>query len=171
VRSFRGTGAGCSAARNTALQHACGELVAYLDDDNLMHPLWLKSIVWAFDQRPEINVLYGAIVVDDTARINRLGRGDLPHLHFDSYDHHAAAIDNIVDMGCIAHRAKLPEAHFDESLTEMGDWDLFLRLTRDEPPLALPVIACFYTTDAPNRLSNGPTKAADLEAVRSKNKR
>jgi hypothetical protein len=74
-------------------------------------------------------------------------------------------------MGCIAHRAGLPEARFDESLREMGDWDLFLRLTRRAPPLALPAIACFYTTDAPNRLSHGPTFAADVAAVRAKNRR
>jgi len=80
-------------------------------------------------------------------------------------------VNNIADIGCIAHRAGLPEARFDESLREMGDWDLFLRLTRDAPPLALPAIACYYTTDAPNRLSSGPTFQADLAAVRSKNKR
>jgi hypothetical protein len=39
------------------------------------------------------------------------------------------------------------------------------------PPLALPAIACFYTTDAPNRLSNGPTFEADRAAVRIKNRR
>jgi hypothetical protein len=65
----------------------------------------------------------------------------------------------------------LSEARFDESLREMGDWDLFLRLTREAPPLALPAVACFYTTDAPNRLSNGPTFEADQATVRSKNKR
>jgi hypothetical protein len=53
----------------------------------------------------------------------------------------------------------------------MGDWDLFLRLTRETPPLALPAIACLYTTDALNRLSYGPTFQADLEAVRKKNRR
>jgi hypothetical protein len=74
-------------------------------------------------------------------------------------------------MGCIAHRAKLAEARFDETLREMGDWDLFLRLTRDAPPMALPAIACFYTTDAPNRLSHGPTYESDRATVRRKNKR
>jgi hypothetical protein len=32
----------------------------------------------------------------------------------------------------------------------------------------LPAIACFYTTDAPNRLSHGPTHKADLAYVRAK---
>jgi len=171
LRTFRAEGAGVCAARNVALAHARGELIAYLDDDNIMHPAWLKAVVWAFEQRPEVEVLYGAFVVDDTARIDQRGHGDLPRLYFPPYDHHAVADANIADIGCIAHRAGLPEASFDESLREMGDWDLLLRLTREVPPLALPAIACFYTTDAPNRLSNGPTFEADLAAVRAKNRR
>jgi glycosyltransferase involved in cell wall biosynthesis len=171
VRSFRAGGRGVCAARNVALVQARGELIAYLDDDNMMHPAWLKSVAWGFEQRPDIGVLYGAFVVDDTARINQKGRGDLPHLYFWRYDHHAVAVNNIADMGCIAHRAGLAAAHFDETLREMGDWDLFLRLTRDRPPLALPAIACYYTTDAPNRLTNGSTFEADLAAVRAKNRR
>ena len=87
------------------------------------------------------------------------------------YDYHAVAEANIADIGCIAHRADLAEARFDESLREFGDWDLFLRLTREMQPLSLPAIACYYTTDAPNRLSHGPTYEADLMAVRLKNRR
>jgi hypothetical protein len=171
LRTFRAEGAGVCAARNIALAHARGELIAYLDDDNIMHPAWLKAVVWAFGQRPEAEVLYGAFVVDDTARIDQRGHGDLPRLYFYPYDHHAVAEANVADIGCIAHRAGLAEARFDESLREMGDWDLFLRLTRGMQPLALPAIACFYTTDAPNRLSNGPTFEADMAAVRIKNRR
>jgi glycosyltransferase involved in cell wall biosynthesis len=171
IRRLRTAGAGVCAARNEALSKACGGLIAYLDDDNLMHPEWLSSIVWAFEQRPETNVLYGAFVVDDTARIDGKGRGDLPKLYYWPYDHQAVTKSNIADIGCIAHRAGLGEAHFDVSLREMGDWDLFLRLTRDAPPLGLPVIACFYTTDAPHRLSHGPTYEADFDYVREKNKR
>ncbi len=171
LRCFRHHGAGACAARNVALAQARGDLIAYLDDDNMMHPAWLKAVVWGFEQRPEASVLYGAYVVDDAGRIFRKKSGDLPRLFFLPYDHYEVARRSIADIGCIAHRAGLPEARFDESLREMGDWDLFLRLTRTAPPLALPAIACFYTTDAPNRLSHGPTFAADVAAVRAKNRR
>jgi len=171
LRRFRHHGAGVCAARNVALAQTRGDLIAYLDDDNMMHPGWLKAVVWGFEQRPEANVLYGAYVVDDAGRIFRKKSGDLPRLYFWPYDHQAVARRSIADIGCIAHRAGLPEARFDESLREMGDWDLFLRLTRTAPPLALPAIGCFYTTDAPNRLSHGPTFDADVAAVRAKNRR
>jgi glycosyltransferase involved in cell wall biosynthesis len=171
VRVFHGAGSGPCAARNLALAGARGALVVYLDDDNIMHPAWLKAVVWAFEQYPATDVLYGAIVVDDGARLAGWGHGLMPQLSFHDYDHRAVARNNIADIGCIAHRAGLPEARFDESLREMGDWDLFLRLTRHSRPLALPAIACFYTTDAPNRLSRGPTYYADAAVVRAKNRR
>jgi glycosyltransferase involved in cell wall biosynthesis len=171
VRVLHGIGGGACTARNLALAKARGALVAYLDDDNIMHPAWLKAVVWAFEQHPATEVLYGAIVVDDMDRLVGWGQGHLPELSFHDYDHRAVTKDNIADIGCIAHRAGLAEARFDESLREMGDWDLFLRLTRHNKPLALPAIACFYTTDAPNRLSRGPTFYADAAAVRAKNRR
>lgn len=171
MRCFPGAGRGVCAARNIGLGKADGSLIVYLDDDNVMHPGWLKSVAWAFEQHPDKSTLYGGFVVDDSARILQSNGGDLPRLYFFPYDHKAVAVNNIADMGCIAHRAGLGEARFDETLREMGDWDLFLRLTRDQEPLALPAVACYYTTDAPNRLSGGPTHDRDLATVRSKNAR
>lgn len=171
-RPFRAAGAGASAARNIALAKACGELIAYLDDDNIMHPEWLKSVVWAFEQRPESNVLYGAFVVQDSARIKPSGAGgEFPKLSFEPYDRETLLQRNIADMGCIAHRAHLAEGYFDEALSVVNDWDLFLRLTRDETPIALPAIALYYTVDAPNRLSGGPNTKADVARILEKARR
>jgi hypothetical protein len=50
----------------------------------------------------------------------------------------------------------------------MGDWDLLVRLTREKVPLVLPVVACLYSTAAPDRLSGGPTFEADTARVRAK---
>jgi hypothetical protein len=159
---------GVCAARNVALDAARGQVIAYLDDDNTFHPSWLKSVVWALDQRPELDVLYGAFVIDDVERVNRLGAGALPRLFFRKYSREILVQENLADMSAVAHRAGLPGARFDESLVQMGDWDLLCGLTADKDPLALPAIACFYTTDAPNRLSGGSTSNADADTVRRK---
>jgi glycosyltransferase involved in cell wall biosynthesis len=86
VRWMRIERAGVCAARNTGLAHARGELIAYLDDDNLMDPDWLYTVVWAFEQRPEADVLYGAIVIDDVRRIDGKSVGDLPRAFFRPWD-------------------------------------------------------------------------------------
>lgn len=168
LRSIRSLPGGVCAARNHALASARGSLIAYLDDDNTMHPLWLKAVAWAFVQRPDVDVLYGGIVVDDLLRVNRRDSGRLPSYHLFQFDRGHLASNNLADMGAIAHRHGLAEARFDETLREMGDWDLLIRLTREKAPLVLPAIACFYHTDSPNRLSGGPTAKADALRVRAK---
>ncbi|MGH7421349.1 MAG: glycosyltransferase family 2 protein [Candidatus Rokuibacteriota bacterium] len=168
LRSIRVPPAGVCAARNHALASAKGSLIAYLDDDNTMHPLWLKVVAWGFAQRPDVDVVYGGVVVDDLLRVNRRDAGALPSYHVNEFDRGRLASMNLADMGAIAHRRGLAEARFDETLREMGDWDLLVRLTRDKAPLVLPAIACFYHTDSPNRLSGGPTFKADGRRVRTR---
>jgi glycosyltransferase involved in cell wall biosynthesis len=159
---------GVCAARNAALAAAGGQIIAYLDDDNVMDPDWLYAVVWAFEQYPETDVLYGAFVVEDLLKVNRQSSGYLPHTAFHPWNRENLRRENLADIGAIAHRSGLPEARFDESLREMGDWDLLIRLTAEREPLALPAIACYYTTTAPDRLSGGPTHGADREKVRGR---
>jgi glycosyltransferase involved in cell wall biosynthesis len=161
VRWIRIDKRGVCGARNVALAAAEGSLVAYLDDDNLMDPDWLYSLVWAFEQRPDTDVLYGAIVIDDTLRVDGISSGELPLAMLSPWSRQELLTRNLADIGAVAHRSGLTEARFDERLREMGDWDLLLRLTAARDPLVLPAMACYYTTDAPNRLTNGPTQAGD----------
>jgi hypothetical protein len=159
---------GVCGARNHALTQSSGELIAYLDDDNLMDPRWLYAVAWAFEQRPEVDVLYGAFVVDDPLRVSGEGSGELPRTFLHPWSRETLREHNVADMSAIAHRGGLRGAWFDEELKQMGDWDLLLRLTADRDPLMLPVVACYYTTDAPDRLTNGPTREADDAKVRER---
>ena len=170
LRFLSGPGKGVCAARNVALSSARGDLIAYLDDDNIMHQHWLKSVAWGFEQWPQFDVLYGAFVLDNSERVRRVG-DELPALIFHSYDHHSLPLGNIADMSAIAHRTGLPEGRFDETLIGLGDWDLLLRLTRSKPPLTLPAIACFYTSDAADRLSVGPSFNIETPIIQEKNRR
>jgi Glycosyl transferase family 2 len=156
------------AARNRALDAARGELIAYLDDDNFMDSDWLYAVAWAFEQRPDVDVLYGAFVIDDMLRVNKESAGALPWTFLNRWDRGALQEGNLADMGAIAHRAGLPEARFNESVRELGDWDLLVRLTAEKDPLVLPAVACYYTTDAPDRVSMGPTYDRDMTAVRAR---
>jgi hypothetical protein len=113
-------------------------------------------------------VLYGAFVIDDLLRVGGQSSGQLPRTFLHPWSREALRHDNLADIGAIAHRSGLPEARFDESLQQMGDWDLLIRLTADADPLVLPAIACYYMTDAPNRLTLGPTTASDGAAVRAR---
>jgi hypothetical protein len=160
IRSIRVAHGGVCAARNAGLAEVTGDVVAYLDDDNTMHPLWLKALAWAFGEHPGITAAYGGFVIDDI--------GGLPTLFLRRYDRETLLEENLADIGAVAHRAGLKEARFDESLVEMGDWDLLLALTAERAPLVVPAIACYYSTASEDRLSHGPTYDADFAAIRRK---
>lgn len=153
---------GVGAARNLALEKCRGDVVAYIDDDNLMCRHWLKSVVWAFQHHPEIEVLYGARVVE-TLRPDAWG--DLPWVHLQPYDRWQLEKCNYIDMNTLTHRSGLAEAVFDDTLRGCSDWELVLRLTALRAPLALPVVACTYSTDAPHRISADPMAFVDGRAV------
>ena len=168
VRTLRIERGGAGAARNEGLGMATGDLVAYLDDDNVMHPSWLRSVAWAFEREPEAEVAYGAILIDDPNN----GRDPLPRampaVFLNPFERDRLAEDNLADISAIAHRAGLTEARFDPTLVTMGDWDLLARLTTERDPVVVPAIACLYTTDAPERLTGGPTSDADAATVRER---
>jgi glycosyltransferase involved in cell wall biosynthesis len=152
---------GVGAARNAGLAQSGGEIICYLDDDNGMQPLWLKAVAWAYEREPELELLYGARVRDVDGDSNQEA---LPYLHFESFERSRLEQGNFIDLGVIAHRRSLSEAHFDESLEALGDWDLILRLTEDRPPLPLPVVASIYNTSAPNRITRSRRRIeADAE--------
>ena len=162
---LRTDGVGVAAARNLALGSCTGDVVTYLDDDNLLDPLWTKALAWAFEERPEIDVAYGARVIDDLDRVLGGDPGALPSIHFERFDRDALRLGNMADMGVIAHRRGIAGALFDESLHTHADWMFFASITEEVDPLALPVVACFYFSDESMRLSND---ASDLETVRTK---
>jgi hypothetical protein len=166
IRTTAHRGPGVCAARNTALEVASGDLIAYLDDDNVMDPGWLRTVVWAFETRPDADVIYGAYVIDDVERLNSALGGGLPGLVLNRFDREGLLTGNPADVSAIAHRAGLPEARFDESLVQAGDWELLARLVADKDPFVVPAIACYYGTDADGRLSLEPPSAAELDAVK-----
>jgi hypothetical protein len=152
VRSLRIDHAGVSAARNRGLERATGAVVAYLDDDNLMDPLWLTAVANTFDRHPKISLLYGARLIDNWRPPAQKQYDRSPRLAFAPFDRERL-MGAITDTNVIAHRRDHPEARFDEDLRGLEDWDLIFRLTRDCTPYELPAIACVYSTRATGRLS------------------
>lgn len=167
IRVIQGEGRGVSAARNRGLAAATGSIIAYLDDDNVMLPLWLKAVVWAFDQRPDTDVLYGARLMEKAT----LDGPVQPTLHFEAFNRAGLENQNFIDMGVLAHRAGLKEAVFNETLEAVVDWDLVLRLTQDKPAYPLPVLALAYYLGAPSRISTRPSPHLAVDHVRQMHRR
>jgi len=150
---------GLGAARNAGLAAATGSIITYLDDDNRMHPHWLRSVVWAFSRLPDLDFLYGARIIEDYSAKGGRPSGEMPRLELIPYDRSLHERVNIIDANVMAHRAHIPGGHFAEDLGGVEDWDLGLRLARGRTPLALPAIACFYSTLNEGRMCD--TEALD----------
>lgn len=159
---------GMGAAFNVGLEAVRGELVAFVDDDNVMHPDWLRSIVWAFDQRPETDALYGARILEDIAATDGTASGQLPACEFVHYDRQRHERANFVDRNTLALRSTRAGVRYDEQLAAAVDWDHSLRLFAAAPPLALPAIACYYSTILPGRVSDQPGRNEAVRTVRSR---
>jgi glycosyltransferase involved in cell wall biosynthesis len=156
VRPLRIEHSGPAVARNVALDHARGEVVAYLDDDNRFHPEWLRAVVWAFTDDAERCVLYGARQIDDVDRHRTGVAGGQPWVQFLPWDRTATDF-NRVDMNVLAHRRS--SERFDVSVDFYSDWDLLTRLSEHSDPYELPVIATYYTTDGGDRMTTSTERA------------
>jgi hypothetical protein len=153
VRAVRSTEQpGVAGARNHGLDLVTGGVVAYLDDDNWYDREWLRSVVWLFEQQPTTHVVYGVRVVDDVERHHGRTQGGLPWPQLIPWDREHVRHNNLIDINVLAHR---PSTARCVSTTDgvLADWDLVRALTQHVDPVALPVIAAYYTTDRADRLS------------------
>jgi glycosyltransferase involved in cell wall biosynthesis len=153
---------GAAAARNRGLSLARGDIVAYLDSDNVWYPDFLVAVVAAF-QDPDVDVAYGALVSESHGL-----QGS--RILYKPFDRAALLNANFIDLNTVAHRRELVDrcGAFDERLDRLLDWDLLLRYTADRPATMLPVLAAHYNGDLPDRITKTASIGPSLFAIRHK---
>ncbi len=161
-----GPGRGVAAARNTGLDHANGEIVCYLDDDNVMHPGWLQAVAHVFSKREDVDVAYGVSIAEHRVPDDLGEHGWWPSFWQLPWSRENLLRENVTDIGALAHRHVLEEARFAEDAVTAEDWEMLLRLTADREALAIPALSHAYVMDAPNRMSRDPAYLPALEKIR-----
>jgi glycosyltransferase involved in cell wall biosynthesis len=131
LRCLRQDHRGVSAARNRGVREGRGELVAFLDSDDLWHPRKLEIQTAFMDGRPDAKVCQTEeIWVRGGKRVNPCAKHRKP-----SGDIFAPSLDLcLVSPSAVMMRRGLFErlGGFDESLPACEDYDLWLRVAAEE---------------------------------------
>jgi glycosyltransferase involved in cell wall biosynthesis len=132
VRCITQRNGGVSSSRNTAVENARGELVAWIDADDLWRPDKLAKCVAMFDARPEIGLVHTNVErIDDAGNslgvAHRSGRGRSGRIQRELIlrNVHVATSSAMVRRGLFARTGG-----FDLALTRIGveDRDMWIRI-------------------------------------------
>ncbi|HBR25933.1 MAG TPA: glycosyltransferase, partial [Rhizobiales bacterium] len=171
ITLVKGPRKGLGAARNAGLKKARGAVVCYLDDDNVMHPNWLQAVAYVFAARKDVAVAYGVTLAEHRIPDVLDQQGWWPSLWQLPWSREIALEQNPADAGALAHRRRLKEARFDESLSTGEDWDLLIRLAAKREALAVPALSHAYSLEGEDRMSREASHRAGLEKIRRRHAR
>jgi len=135
---------GVSASRNRGLAHAIGELISFLDADDLWTPDKLEAQVKALQDNPNAAVAYSwTDWIDRCGQFLRSGG----HITVNGNAYETLLLRDFVESGsnALIRREALAEVgNFDESLAHGEDWDLWLRLAARYEFVTVPAPQILY---------------------------
>lgn len=115
---------GQSNAINLGFKHTTGEIMAWLNSDDLLLPGTLAFIADYFNSHPNIDVIYGnRLIIDDND--NEIGRWILPY-----HDANLLSWTDYIPQETLFWRRRIWDktgGQIDESFRFAMDWDLLLR--------------------------------------------
>ena len=143
-----------SAARNTGIRNATGEYLAFLDADDLWLPHKLELQVPVFEQAPEVGLVYcWAYYIDASGqRIHRRGENVLRSFEAGGNVFETLLFDCVITAGgssaVIRQDCIRQVGFFDEALTHVEDWDMWLRIAARYSVAVVPqALVCFRVSD------------------------
>jgi glycosyltransferase involved in cell wall biosynthesis len=124
---------GVAASRNAAVATADGDWIAFLDDDDLWAPAKLRKQLSAAQEAEATWVYSGAIVLDEGLSVIEVYEAPPPAELAEmllAYNAVPAGASNVVARA----NAIRGVGGYDETLSQLADWDLWIRLALAGPP-------------------------------------
>lgn len=128
IQYFHQPNRGVASARNTGLAHASGDLIAFLDADDVWHPRKLELQQAALSASPEIILLGSQTFAWPGMPLPVGGENKLSRIKW----HDLAVKNRFVTSSIVAFRATIERAGgFDSALQGPEDHDLWLRIAEE----------------------------------------
>ena len=133
---------GVSHTRNRALETSRGDIITYLDSDNIWQDDYLLILAALYSENDEICTAYAGL---HSVNLNE----GIEKILFEKYDRGVLLTKNFIDLNVFSHRRTVLQQQdmFDPSLTRLVDWELIIRYTRHSPPARIPYIGGVYRLD------------------------
>lgn len=142
---------GPSVARNIGIMESKGEIITYLDSDNLWDKDFLAATVGAYVELSDADCIY-------SAQMRYKNYDSKPERFlFGSLNKSLLYNINFIDVNTLTHKRHILNdiIGFDESLTREEDWDFVLRINSKYKVYSVPFLQSKYFLDvADNRLLN-----------------
>ena len=155
-----------SGSRNTALKLSRGEIITYLDSDNIYDREYIECCVGAFMYLDDADAIYSAQYRHTTYDSKAFA------IQYSSFNRSLLHNHNYIDMNCFAHKRHILDriTGFDESLKGADDWDFILKIANEYTIYSVPFLhtRCF-TSVVDNRVSD--SVATDFEKIRFQNEK
>ena len=112
---------GVAAARNNAVKHARGNILVFLDADDLIDPCYVEKVAHAFLAKKDVSMV--ACYVLETGRSKR--KVKIKAFNLDSFYYHNSLFPSIIAVS----RALFDRVNgYNEALKVCEDWDLYIRI-------------------------------------------
>lgn len=147
---------GRCAAGNAALASAEGELICFLDDDDLFYADHLEVLVAAWSEKPQLGAVYGLSYEVKTEVIsqNPWVYRDLNHslIYRQAFSRSLLWHHNYMPIQTVLFQRSLYQKYggFDPELDNLEDWNLWVRYSMEHDFMMVPKVTSLYRVPAEN---------------------